>query len=95
MTWAWPRSTCTYVRTMRVWRNTCDTITMAEQRTAFKGTDNRSPYGLVHMMSSNYTGFLVHLATSLACHAYALTARAHLCRPVPTMYTALITSLCL
>ena len=46
------------------------------------------------MMSSNYTGFLVRLATSLACHAYALTARAHFCRPVPTMYTALITSLC-
>ena len=67
-----------------------DTITMAEQRTAFKGSS--SPIKGVHMvlMSSNYTGFLVRLATSLACHAYALTARAHLCRPVPTMYTALI-----
>ena len=84
MMWAWPRSTRTYVRTMRVWRNT----------SAFKGSSSpikKSPYGLVHMMSSNYTGFLVRLA----CHAYALTARAHLCRPVPTMYTALITSLCL
>ena len=51
MTWAWPRSTCTYVQctyyegvAKHVVRR--DTITMAEQRTAFKGSS--SPIKGVH-----------------------------------------------